>query len=114
MKKNLSVVLIAHNEEANIGKMIQGLMNSYDEEILEIVVADDNSADRTPFIVKELQEKYKNLKLIRRSLPCGVGRALKAGFQSVSSKADYILSMDSDFVQNIDQVTLLIKEIEKG
>jgi len=114
MKKDLSVILIAHNEETNIGKMIQGLMNSYDEEILEIVVVDDHSSDKTAFMVQELQRRYKKVMLVRKGPPCGVGRALKTGFSSVSEKADYILSMDSDFVQSIKEVALLMREIEKG
>ena len=41
MKNNLSVVLIAHNEETNIARMIKGLISSYDKEILEIIVVDE-------------------------------------------------------------------------
>ena len=114
MKNNLSVVLIAHNEESNIARMIEGLIESYDKEILEIVVVDDYSSDKTPFIVEDLQSKYKKVRLIRKGPPRGVGRALKTGFRSVSIKADFILSMDSDFVQNLDEVALLISETEKG
>lgn len=114
MNKNLSVVLIAHNEEDNIGKMINGLMGSYNEEILEIVAVDDNSSDKTAFVVEELQKRYGNLRLVRRTPPSGVGRALKTGFKSVDPKADYILTMDSDFTENIGQVRPLITEVEKG
>jgi glycosyltransferase involved in cell wall biosynthesis len=114
MKNNLSVVLIAHNEESSIAMMVEGLIESYDKDILEIVVVDDYSSDRTPLIVKDLQKKYKKVSLVRKGPPCGVGRALKTGFKSVNPKAEYILSMDSDFVQNIDQVAFLIHEIEKG
>ncbi len=114
MNKNISVVLIAHNEESNIGKMVHGLKNSYDKEILEIVVVDDNSTDRTSAVVRELQKDYDNLKLVNRKPPCGVGRALKTGFRSVDDRAEYILTMDSDFIDNIDQVRALIKEAEKG
>lgn len=114
MKKNLSVILIAHNEESNIARMIEGLIESYEKEILEIVVVDDYSSDKTPLIVEDLQSKYEKVKLIKKGPPCGVGSALKTGFKSVNPKAEYILSMDSDFVQNINQVAFLIHEIEKG
>jgi len=114
MKNNLSVVLIAHNEELNIARMIEGLSESYDKDILEVVVVDDYSSDRTPLIVEELQKKYKKVGLVRKGPPCGVGRALKTGFKSVNPKAEYILSMDSDFIENISEASLLIDEIEKG
>lgn len=114
MKNNLSVVLIAHNEEANIRDMVLALMDTYGKEIFEIVVVDDNSTDRTAPIVMELQERYKNLRLVKRMPPCGVGRALKAGFSAVDPQADYVLTMDSDFIHNIDEVRKLIDEVEKG
>lgn len=114
MNKNLSVVLIAHNEELNIGKMIEALESSYQNEILEIVVVDDNSTDGTARIVEDLKKRYGDLRLVRRSPPPGVGRALKAGYAAVDQKAEYILSMDSDFVHNIPQIARLIEEVEKG
>lgn len=114
MNKNLSVVLIAHNEELNIGKMIEALENSYQNEILEIVVVDDNSMDGTARIVEDLKKRYDNLRLVRRTPPPGVGRALKAGYAAVDQKAEYILSMDSDFIYNIPHVGRLIEEADKG
>lgn len=43
-----------------------------------------------------------------------MGRALKTGYAAVDKKAEYILSMDSDFIYNIPQVARLIEEVEKG
>jgi len=34
MKETLSVILIAHNEEQAIGPMLEGLLATYDREIL--------------------------------------------------------------------------------
>lgn len=41
MKNNLSILLIAHNEETNIARTIKGLIESYDKGILEIIVVDE-------------------------------------------------------------------------
>lgn len=114
MEKNLSVILIARNEEASIGSMIEGLLNSYSSEIMEIIAVDDASTDRTAAIVQVLQKSDARVKLIRRSPPCGVGRALKTGFQNINPKADYALSMDSDFVENLSDVRSLIDAVEKN
>src|SRR5712692_3888674 len=113
MKETLSVILIAHNEEQAIGPMLEGLLATYDREILEIIVVDDASKDNTVEIVESWTKRSPKVRLVRRAPPCGVGRALKAGFTSINSKAEYALSMDSDFVENISQVRALLNAIEE-
>jgi dolichol-phosphate mannosyltransferase len=114
MLENLSVILIAHNEEQGIGAMLEGLLEKYDREILEILVVDDVSTDRTAAIVQDWAKQSRKVRLITRTPPCGVGRALKTGFSNMSSQAEYALTMDSDFVENIGQVRALIDQMEKG
>lgn len=113
MLDNLTVILIAHNEEQGIGAMLEGLLRKYDSQILEVIVVDDASTDRTAAVVEAWASKSPKLKLIRRVPPCGVGRALKTGFGNINPEAEYALTMDSDFVENIDQVRLLIDAVEK-
>src|SRR5215471_5769651 len=114
MTGTLSILLIAHNEEEAVGPMLQGLSRTYDREILEIKVVDDASTDQTAAIVEDWAARNPKIKLIRRTPPCGVGRALKTGFANISPRAEYALTMDSDFDENINQVRLLINAIEKG
>ena len=45
MRQELSIVLIAHNEEKVVGKLIDGLLANYREKILEIVDVDDVFCD---------------------------------------------------------------------
>lgn len=114
MQEKLSVVLIAHNEEQGIGAMLEGLLASYGSEILDVIVVDDASTDRTAAIVANWARQHAKVRLIQRSPPCGVGRALKTGFSNLNRQAEYVLTMDSDFVENIAQVRLLIDAMEKG
>jgi glycosyltransferase involved in cell wall biosynthesis len=113
MKENLSIILIAHNEEQNIGQMIEGLLNYYEREILEIMVIDDCSTDETAHTVESWINRNPKVKLIKRTPPKGVGRALKAGFSNINPKADYVLTMDSDFIKSIVEVRFLISSIEE-
>lgn len=114
MENNISVILIARNEEENIAKMIAGLRENYAKEIRELIVVDDASTDKTPFIVADFKKRDPKIKLVKRLPPCGVGRALKTGFNNISPEAEYVLMMDSDFVDNIKEVRLLIGAIEQG
>lgn len=114
MREVLSTILIAHNEESAIGLMLEGLLANYDQELLEIIVVDDASTDQTAGIVSGFAQRHPKIKLIQRTPPCGVGRALKQGFARVSPAAQYILSMDSDFVENVGQVRALIDAVENN
>jgi glycosyltransferase involved in cell wall biosynthesis len=114
MKEDLSIVTIAHNEEKVIGKTIDGLLSNYRDKILELIIVNDVSSDRTAEIVESKMKTEPKIKLISRQPPCGVGRAIKAGFKSVSPKASYILTMDSDFVEHIEDVGKLIARMEQG
>jgi len=111
---NCSVILIAHNEEANIALMVRGLIESYTDRILEMIIVDDASTDKTPGIVKDLICRYPKVKLISKSPPCGVGYALKRGLREVNAGADYVLTMDSDFLGSIPEVKLLLEEAQNG
>src|SRR5262249_3657873 len=64
-------------------------------------------------IVNDLAKTNPKVRLITRTAPCGVGRALRTGFGSVNPNAEYVLTMDSDFVENIAQVRALLDAIEK-
>src|SRR5947209_8414644 len=114
MREALSTILIAHNEESAIGLMLEGLVANYDQELLEIIVVDDASTDQTAGIVSGFAQRHPKIRLIQRTAPCGVGRALRTGFANVSSRAEYVLTMDSDFVENVGQVRALIDAIESN
>ena len=114
MREALSAILIAHDEESAIGLMLEGLLGGYDSELLEIIVVDDASTDQTAEIVSGFAKKNAKVRLVRRTQPCGVGRALRTGFVNVNSKADYVLTMDSDFIENVGQVRALIDSIENN
>ncbi len=113
MKENLSIILIAHNEEAMIGRMVDGLLDNYDKELLELIVVDDSSADNTAAIVESRMRKNKKVRLIKKGPPSGVGYAIRTGFANVNPKSDYVLSMDSDFIENINDVGAMIREVEE-
>ena len=114
IKEDLSVVLIAHNEEEAIGKVIDGLLANYREKILEVIVVDDVSTDKTAAVVESRMKTEPKVRLIRREGPCGVGRAIKTGFKNVNPLASYVLTMDSDFVESIGDVGHLIARMEAG
>ena len=64
----VSILVAAKNEEAVIGNLVRNLCNlEYPEEQYEVWIVDDNSTDQTPQLLTQLGEKYRNLKVLRRS-----------------------------------------------
>lgn len=62
----VSVVVAARNEEENIERCVNSIVNlDYPKEKLEIIIADDGSTDRTAEIVSRLQSDNPNLKLLK-------------------------------------------------
>lgn len=60
---NVSVVIAARNEEDNIGRILQDLMQqTYPREKYEVIVANDSSLDNTGKIVDEFCSRYPNIK----------------------------------------------------
>jgi dolichol-phosphate mannosyltransferase len=111
-KGRLSVVVPSRNEELNIPPLIENLKACYGEYIKEIIIVDDNSHDRTAEVTKKLALEDSRIKLVRRDMPNGVGRALRDGF--VAAKGDFILTMDCDFQHLLPELTGLFDAVSNG
>ena len=111
----ISVVLPAHNEEKNISLIVPNLINSYPKDINEIIIVNDNSTDKTEEVSLKLIKKYGNkIKLINREKPNGVGYTIRDGVNSVAKSSNWVLSMDSDFLDNIGDIQRFIDKTKKG
>jgi dolichol-phosphate mannosyltransferase len=92
----VSVVVPCHNEETNVGPLIDALTARYDPYIHEMIFVDDNSTDHTADVVAHAARADPRVRLVRRSPPNGVGRALRDGYAAATGR--YVLTMDCDFV----------------
>lgn len=108
----VSFVIPCYNEEMNIFPLINKLNDLYGKYIFEIIIIDDNSTDRTAEVAAELAKKYRNICLIRRSPPNGVGYALRDGLREAGG--EYILIMDADFQHIIPEMRDLFDAIAAG
>jgi chlorobactene glucosyltransferase len=59
----VSILVPARNEEQNIQKCIQSLLDQ-DYPLFEILVLDDQSSDNTPVILKQMESRNPGLKII--------------------------------------------------
>ncbi len=97
----VSVILPARNEEKNIERCLNALMNqSYPAALFEVIVVDDNSSDKTAFLVKDFCKNNPQLRiqlielaeLIETIAP--KKRAIEKGVEL--SSGDLLLMTDAD------------------
>jgi dolichol-phosphate mannosyltransferase len=108
----VSVIVPCHNEEMNIPPLVDALKKMYDDYIHEIVIVNDNSTDRTDEVARKLVQKDQRVKVLTRTPPNGVGRALRDGYEAASGR--YILTMDCDFVQIVPELRDLFEVVAAG
>lgn len=108
----VSIVVPCYNEEATIPSLVEALIAMYDPYIHEIVLVNDNSKDRTAEVALEIAKLEPRVKLVNRTPPGGVGRALRDGYAAAQGK--YILSMDSDFQLIVPELRDMFEAIAQG
>ena len=94
MNPRLSIVLPTYNERGNIEPLLQQLLPLQEHYNLEILVVDDDSADGTAELVRQLAHVEPRLRLIRRVGRSGLASAIKEGL--LDATGDVALVMDSD------------------
>jgi glycosyltransferase involved in cell wall biosynthesis len=74
----VSVGVMAYNEERNIGRLLQALVDQRlsNAEIVEIIVVSSGSTDRTDAIVEEWSRKDPRIRLIRQASRQGKASAI--------------------------------------
>ena len=92
----VSVVIPCHNEEMNVGPLVDRLRDLFDEYIHEIIPVDDNSRDGTRRGHRaSWRPQDPRIKPVFRTPPNGVGRAIADGYRAATG--EWVLSMDCDF-----------------
>jgi len=91
--KTIGVVIPAHNEASQIGRVIETMPDYVDE----IVIVDDNSTDNTVAVIEEYQPKFPNITLIRHEKNKGVGGAMATAYNYARDRGlDVAVRMDGD------------------
>jgi dolichol-phosphate mannosyltransferase len=112
LRASVSVVIPCHNEEMNIGPLADGLRELFDPYLHEIIAVDDNSTDATRIVIEALAAKDPRVKVIVRTPPGGVGRALADGFRAATGR--WVLSMDCDFQHLLPEIRDLFDAAADG
>ena len=112
LKGSLSVVVPCYNEEMNVVPLVEGLRQLYDDYLYEIILVDDNSKDGTATVIRRLAENDSRIRLLSRTGPNGVGRALREGYRLATGR--YVLTMDCDFQHLLPDLSELFDAAVRG
>lgn len=101
------VIIPTYNEALNVHSMIERLFSLYPD--ISVLIIDDNSPDKTAYVVEQMKEKHPNLFLIKREGKLGLGTAYVEGFKwALLKKFKYIAQMDCDFSHDPSDIQRLL------
>jgi glycosyltransferase involved in cell wall biosynthesis len=106
----LSVVVPAFNEEATLSGIVEKLLAL--PAVLEVVIVDDCSRDRTPEIARRLAAMDSRVKFTRHEKNAGKTEALKTGF--AMTRGDVVIVQDADLEYDPDEIPAVIRPILEG
>lgn len=107
----LSIILPVYNEGESITKVILGIEKVVKQKH-EILVVFDFAGDNTVPYVKELQKKYKSLRLVKNKLGKGLLNAVRTGFAAFGG--DVVVVMPADLADDPETVNKMFAKILSG
>ena len=112
---DLSVVIPLYNEQESLPELVAWLNNVLEDfnKTYEIIFIDDGSEDNSWETLKNLVEKYKNIKAIRFNRNYGKAAGLNTGFGLAQGRV--VITMDADLQDSPDEIPALYAMIiEQG
>ncbi|MFH1648196.1 MAG: glycosyltransferase family 2 protein [Patescibacteria group bacterium] len=106
----LSVVIPVYNEKDTLEKIVD-LVRAVDGIDKEIIMVDDGSTDGSVEILKKIQVKYPDIKIVFKDKNAGKGDSLRVGFEHTTG--DYVIIQDADLEYNPQDYKKLLKVLEE-
>jgi glycosyltransferase involved in cell wall biosynthesis len=110
----LTVFFPCYNDAGTIASMValadeaaRAIADSY-----EVIVVDDGSTDHSRAILRSLEPKYPNLRLIFHEANRGYGGALRSGF--AAARGEWVFYTDGDYQYDVSELALLWEKAAPG
>ena len=110
-KPFVSILIPAHNEESVITHTVENVLN-IDYENFEVIVIDDRSSDKTPLVIKQLEEKYEKVTAFIRPHDAYPGKSAVLNDAMKFTKGEAILVFDADATVEPDFLKRMLIELE--
>lgn len=106
----LSVVIPAYNEETTLAEVVRKVLKL--EHLLEVVVVDDCSSDRTGEVARKLAAEDLRVRVVRHEQNRGKTEALKTGFARTTG--EIVIVQDADLEYDPSEIPEVIRPILEG
>ena len=106
----LSVVIPVYNEDSTLAQVVHKVLTI--PNLLEIVIVDDCSTDRTPKIALQLAKAHSQVRVTRHVKNAGKTEALKTGFALTTG--DIVIVQDADLEYDPAEISGVIQPILTG
>ena len=114
MKYKIGVIISCYNEEKNIPKIYEKLIDSIktSKKIKDYIIyfIEDNSKDKTRENIKKIIKNDKKVKLISFSKRMGKSIGLQVGFNNIDKSIDLVFMMDADLQDDPKEIDKFIKK----
>jgi chlorobactene glucosyltransferase len=110
----ISVLIPARNEAANLPRLLQSL-TSCDKTIGEIIIYDDQSEDETALVVNHWMQKDPRIRIMKgKNLPAGwTGKNHACHQLAMNAKGKYLLFLDADVTVDQYAIDLALSRMKK-
>jgi glycosyltransferase involved in cell wall biosynthesis len=107
----LSVIIPVYNEEENVTPLTTELMEVLNKlnKSFEVIFVDDGSTDRSLAILKELQKKFRDIRIVKFRRNCGQTAGFDAGIRA--ARGEVIVTMDADLQNDPHDIPRLLEKI---
>ncbi|MGB9642087.1 MAG: glycosyltransferase family 2 protein [Candidatus Ratteibacteria bacterium] len=106
----LSIIVPVYNEKSTMASIIQKVLEVPLDK--EIIIVDDGSTDGTTDIIKQMKDRYPEIKAYFMGKNMGKGYAIRMGLQEATG--DVIVIQDADLEYDPMDFLVLIKPIMDG
>lgn len=104
------IVLPTLNEAGNLAKVVSGVRAASSD--TSILIVDDQSTDSTPQLANALAEQTKEVSVLHRIGPRGLGAALVAGLEHAKTHGfEGVIILDADLSHDPSQLPLFIQAL---
>ena len=113
--KSITVAMPAYNEAENIEAMVEDVIQMMDPlaDDYEVIVVDDGSHDGTAQVVKSLEQRYPQVRLVQHEVNRGYGAAVFSGLTNASKELVFFTDSDRQFdLQEIHKLLDLIDQVD--
>lgn len=102
----VSVIIPAYNEESSLEKTaLSALSLDYPGKLLEVIIVDDGSTDRTLGVARRIQRNHQNVKVITQENG-GKWKAMNAGI--AASSGEFVACLDADSTVKSDSLNNMV------